>query len=67
MFRACWGVFSLVTSFYGYDGAKFADKFLAEYRITSFSHRDLAVLLALWFSLCAVYLLLTTVQWLLPF
>jgi hypothetical protein len=26
MCRACWGVFSLVTSFYGNDGAKFPDK-----------------------------------------
>jgi len=24
--RACWGLFSLVTSFYGNDGAKFPDK-----------------------------------------
>jgi len=28
MCRACWGVFSLVTSFYGNDGAKFPDKAL---------------------------------------
>jgi hypothetical protein len=26
MRRACWGVFSLVTSFYGNDRAKFPDK-----------------------------------------
>jgi hypothetical protein len=30
MCRACWGVFSLVTSFYGNGRAKFSDKVPAE-------------------------------------
>jgi hypothetical protein len=49
MFRACWGVFSLVTSFYGDDEAKFADKLALNNAPRPFSHRDLSALLALWF------------------
>jgi hypothetical protein len=32
MCRACWGMFSLVTPFYGNDGAKFPDEVPAEQR-----------------------------------
>jgi hypothetical protein len=31
MCRACWGVFSLVTSFYGNDGAKFPKRLNREH------------------------------------